>query len=754
MELYRDANAKVEDRVRDLLSRMTLEEKAAQTTIIRGVEYATRPSAIQHCSVDEDSDFDYDRLTADLSDAGVGCVHDTYTTPAVLNRLQHYFLTHSRLPIPVIFTGEALHGIEGTRGQIFPSPVNLGATFNPDLVCRVGQAIGREARSLGIHEILAPNLDVARELRWGRVEETFGEDTYLSSRMARAIVKGEQKGDVSRPDAVISECKHYVVHGIAEGGINCNAARVGEREIETEYLPVFASAIDEGAYNVMVAYHAIDGIPMMCHKKYLKDVLKDRLGLRGFSRADWGGVHRLYHAFHLAQDEEDAIRIAFNGGLDASGACDYPAGVWRDCIVRFVRDGKISMERLDEAVSRILRVKFELGLFEHPYTDEQAFRDIIRCPEHAALSRRAAVESAVLLWNDGTLPLNPEAFSSIAIVGPSSAAQKLGGYTCRVNGYTVRSVYDEMKLALGPDHTVRQCNGCAITQDDGARIVDGQPHLESAGEGRIEDEIELALSIASACDVIVMVGGDNTVTSGEGRDRCGLELYGRQTELIEALSKLGKPLILVLENGKPAVLTRESELCSAILMAGFGGEYGAGAIVDLLLGRENPSGRLNLSYPRDSRMLPVYYSSQMAGVAEEYLEGSRKALYPFGYGLSYTHFTYSDLHLDVRPDLSVLVSFTLCNDGPMDGAEVAQCYVSDDVASVARPFALLKGFEKVFLRSGQSRTLQMVLPPESFRILDASGRFVIEEGTFTVRVGSSSRDFALQGQIRLPSMIL
>ena len=314
---YQNPALPVAERVADLLSRMTVEEKAAQTCMMRGVEYATKPDGRQHCSVEPDTEFDWDRLTADFADEGIGFIHDMYSTPVPFNKIQKFFIERSRLGIPVIFTGEALHGISGVRGTVFPCPLNFGATFDTDLIHKVGEAIGRETRALGMHEILAPNLDVARESRWGRIEETFGEDTYLSSRMAAAIVSGEQKGDISRPDAVIAEPKHYCVHGIAEGGTNCSPARAGRREVESCYLPVFEAGITEGgAYNVMVSYNCVDGDPLMCSEWYLKDVLKDRFRLKGYSRSDWGGVGRLKDAHRLVTTDKDAICLAVKNGLD------------------------------------------------------------------------------------------------------------------------------------------------------------------------------------------------------------------------------------------------------------------------------------------------------------------------------------------------------------------------------------------------------------------------------------------------------
>ncbi|MBQ3487067.1 MAG: glycoside hydrolase family 3 protein, partial [Clostridia bacterium] len=401
---YQDMALSPLERAKDLTGRMSLEEKAAQTCMLRGVEYAAKPSPLHDCSVEPDTDFYYEKLLEDFGTDGFGFVHDMYATPAAFNRLQRHFMVTSRWGIPAIFTGEALHGITGLRGTVFPVPLGLGATFAPELVERVGGAIGAETRALGMQEILAPNLDVAREPRWGRIEETFGEDTYLSSRMAAAIIRGEQKGDISRPDAVAAEPKHYCVHGIAEGGTNCSHARAGRREVESCYLPVFEAGIREGgAWNVMVSYNSVDGDPLMCSEWYLKDVLKDRFGLKGYSRSDWWGVARLKNAHRVVSTDKDAICLAMNNGLDVQG-CDYTPRFWKQTVVELVREGRLPMERLDDIVTRVLRVKFELGLFDRPYTDEAAWERVVRCREHRDLALEAARKSLVLLKNDGVLP--------------------------------------------------------------------------------------------------------------------------------------------------------------------------------------------------------------------------------------------------------------------------------------------------------------------------------------------------------------
>ena len=744
---YQNPALSAERRAADLLARMTLAEKAAQTCMMRGVEYATKPDPRQHCSVEEDTEFDWEKLWADFGGDGIGFIHDMYSTPVPFNKIQRYFIEHSRLGIPVIFTGEALHGISGVRGTVFPTPVNFGATFDPELVKEIGAAIGRETRALGMHEILAPNLDVARESRWGRIEETFGEDTYLSSRMAAAIIQGEQKGDISRPDAVIAEPKHYCVHGIAEGGTNCSPARAGRREVESCYLPVFEAGIREGgAYNVMVSYNCVDGDPLMASEWYLKDVLKDRFQLKGYSRSDWGGVGRLKDAHHLVATDKDAVCLAMRNGLDVQG-CDYDPTFWKQTVIELVEEGRLSMERLDDIVSRVLRVKFELGLFDHPYTDEHAWEGIIRCEEHRAVSHRAARESLVLLKNDGVLPLKKD-LKSVALIGPSSAAQKIGGYSSTPQ-FPIPSLFDELKAMLGDGVTVRQCNGCAITYDKKQpRIVDGQPHLYSEGEDEIADEMEEALAIASSCDAVVFVGGDNTITSGEGHDRCELTLNGRQRELIEKLAALGKPLILVVENGKPLDLSRENEVCGAILMAFFGGESGARAIAEALLGEFSPAGRLPLSLPRSSTRIPCYYS-MLPGGAPNFLEGPKNALFPFGYGLSYTQFEYSALDVRKTGTFDAVVTCKVKNTGAMDGDEVVQLYLDDTESSVVTPPMLLKGFRRIHLKAGEERTVTFLLDYDSFKLMDIRYRWTVEPGRFRVLVGAGSRDIRLEGEIVL-----
>lgn len=863
---YRNANLPVKERVENLLSLMTLEEKVAQMDMIRGVELATKVHEAHFCAVAEDSDFHWDRVEAGIGQTGMGFVHDVYSSPRVLNKLQKYFAEKTRLGIPCLFTGEALHGINYPGATVFPMPINMGATFHPELVREIGHAIAAETRSLGIAEILAPNLDLAREPRWGRVEETFGEDTFLSASMAYAIITGEQGADISAPDAVVSEPKHYCVHGIPEGGTNCSSARVGVREIETSHLPVFEAGIKKaGAYNAMASYNNIDGETVISSGHYLREVLKERYGLKGYVRADFGAINRLKTQHFMTADSKDSIEMAVNAGLDVQGF-DFPNSYWQNTLVQLVHEGRVSQSTIDEAVGRILRVKFELGLFEQPFTDENRYRDVIRSDEHKELSYRAAQESIVLLKNEADMLPLPRSGGSIALIGPSSGHQRIGSYSSVPYGYEVYSVYQELVKAV-PGVTVRQSDGCGITEydidlipdswytdgvtltyynngrfagepvgqdrtdrinfnwilakphrdldfvgysvrmnaklkvntrdfgdaerftgrlvftsGDSVRVkIDGVTVIESFGahkmripeceftfENGAEHELEVefvcdvngnqlslcldsrtgrmeeALRLAGECDTVVLVCGDDKMTSGEGMDRTDLRLYGKQRELIERVCALGKPTILVLENGKPVDLSYENEHCDAIIAAGFGGEFGAKAIVDTLFGFVSPSGKLPISFPRSVGHIPCYYTL-LPGGSGEYLEGTRRALFPFGHGLSYASFAYSELRIaELDLPYGFRVSFSVTNTGAALADEVAQLYIRDVTSSIVTPMKQLQGFQRVSLTAGETAVIELDLGFDSFKLLNKKWEWVVEEGEFEIMIGSSSEDIRLK----------
>ncbi|MDF2537620.1 MAG: hypothetical protein K0S76_641 [Herbinix sp.] len=869
---YKDSTLPVKDRVEDLLGRMTLEEKVAQMDMIRGVELATKIHEAHFCSVAENSDFYWDKVDKSIGAKGIGFVHDVYSVPAVLNKLQHFFVEKTRLGIPCIFTGEALHGISYPSATVFPMPIAMASTFNRELVHKVGHAIAAETRSIGICEILAPNLDVARDARWGRVEETFGEDTYLSSQMAYAIITGEQGEDVSRPDQIVCEPKHYCVHGIPEGGTNCSPARVGIREVETSYLPVFEAGIKKaGAYNAMASYNCIDGEAVITSEHYLREVLKERYGMKGYVRADFGAVSRLKHTHRMTKDNKESIELAVNGGLDVQGF-DFPNRTWQEALIELVQEGKIAQDIIDDAVSRILRVKFDLGLFENPYTNESNYKNVIRSKEHKNISYEGAKQSMVLLQNrNKILPLSKDA-ASIAVIGPSSGTQRIGSYSSVPYGYEVNSVFQEIKKVVGDKTVVRQSDGCGITEHDvslipkswypekikmeyfnndnfegepiGTEIVElinfnwilAKPHrdlefngysvrmsgklkvnthefmdadsfigklifttndtvrikidgnyiIESFGDKKMrlphcifefvngaehefeieylcdvngndlsfcidhhEESLDKAIELAKNSDYVVLVCGDNKVTSGEGMDRCELKLHGKQQELINRVAELGKPTVLVLENGKPVDLSNEVQKIDGILVAWFGGEHGAKAIVDVLFGDVSPSGKLPISFPKSTGHIPCYYT-MLPGGSPWFLEGNKDPLFWFGHGLSYTEFEYSNLVVEKLEDnYCYRVSVDVKNIGKVAADEIVQLYVSDLQSSIVTPIKTLQGFERISLEVQETKTVTMQLDFDSFKLLNKKMEWVVEPGDFAIMVGSGCNDIRVERTITI-----
>ena len=747
LPLYKNPELSPEARAEDLLFRMTLREKIAQLDMKFGSQYCTEVHPNDNCSVTATSDYYWDRLREDFPD-GLGYLHDNYSVPAVMNKLQKFFIENSRLGIPVIFTGEALHGIAGTRATVLPIPTAWAATFEPDYAYKAGRVIAKETRSLGIFEILAPNLDVARDPRWGRTEETFGEDTCLSTKMAVGIVRGHQNGDISKKDSVISEPKHYCIHGIPEGGVNCGTARAGLREIESCYLPVFEAAIKEGgATDVMVSYNSIDGDLMMTSSHYLKTVLKERYGLPGICRSDWGGLRRVHYLHKMAKDPKDAIYLSKKNGLDCQGGDEYPNKLWIDSLEELVNEGKLDVENINESCRRVLTLKFKLGLFENPYTDEDSYKDVINCKEHLDTALEIAQKSIILLKNDGILPLDKNKYKKIALVGPSSDRVRLGGYSAKIVDRELETIYKVLKKML-PDAEIVQADGCGISGDDFKFALGDQHHLAGIKAEAHTEDMDAAVKLAKESDLIIFCGGDDTISSGEGRDRCELTLCGKQSELMKKLSETGKPMVFVMIHGKPLVIKEESEMCNAVLSCWFGGEKGPSAICDVLLGNVNPGGKLPFSLPRRSTMIPCYYS-MLPGASNEYYEGKGDALYPFGFGLSYTTFEYKKFSVEKTGETDVKVTVTVKNTGDMAGDEVVQIYVEDCESSVVTPRVLLKDFKRVTLAPNEEKTIEFNLGYNAFRLMNQAYEWVVEPGTFKISAGSSSRDLHLTEEIEL-----
>ncbi len=749
---YQDASVPVATRVADLLSRMTLEEKAAQMMCVWNEKAKTL--------VDAAGNFDSEKAAASFrdghglgqvgrpSDAGGG--KNARAMAELTNAIQRFFVERSRLGIPVIFHEECLHGHAAIDATSFPQPIGLAATWDEQLVERLYAMTAREARVRGTHQALTPVVDVARDPRWGRVEETFGEDPYLVARMGVAAVRGFQ-GDRSLRDKkhVIATLKHFAAHGQPESGINCAPANVSLRVLRETFLFPFREAIQKGnAVSVMASYNEIDGIPSHANAWLLRDVLREEWEFDGFVVSDYYAIWELSdrpetHGHFVAADKAEACALAVRAGVNV----ELPEP---DCylnLVRLVQSGALQEFELDDMVGPMLHWKFELGLFEDPYVDPDEAERLVGCDAHRQLALEAARETITLLENDSDLlPLDPAAIRTIAVIGPNADRSLLGGYS-GVPKHDV-SVLEGIRARVGDQVKVVHAEGCKITvggswNED--RVVPGDP----AEDRRLIAE---AVDIAQQADVIVLAIGGNEQTSREAwshehlGDRANLSLVGRQDDLVCAMLRTGKPVVALLFNGRPLACETVSREVPAVLECWYLGQETGRAVAEVLFGDVNPSGKLPITVPRSAGHLPAFYNYKPSA-RRGYLFDDVSPLYAFGYGLSYTSFAIRNVRLTtdtIRRDGATQVLADVTNTGARDGAEVVQLYVRDLVSSVTRPVKELKGFERVFLRAGETKTVTLDVTSESLAFYDVNMDCVVEPGEFAIMVGSSSRDCDLQ----------
>lgn len=781
--IYRDTNATLEQRVADLLGRMTLDEKLAQMHAgwlklspdgrheWRVADFAQRTTDI---SVDTLLAHGLGHITRPLGTHTV----DPKEGVRALNALQRRMVEDTRLGIPVMSHEECLVGLMVKDATLFPAPLNYAATWNPDLVERVGRVIGEQARSIGCHQGLAPVLDVSRDPRWGRTEETLGEDPYLVGVMATRYVKGLQ-GD--RRD-FLATLKHFAGHSASEGGRNHAPVHVGPREFNDIFLLPFEMAVklaDAGA--VMPAYHDVDGVPCHADRGLLTGVLREKWGFDGLIVADYAGVKLLYTDHRVARDASSAAAMSFNAGLDIELPGHECALHLKEALAR----GEISKATIDSIVSRILATKFRLGLFERPYVDEEA---VALSGETASrLAYEVAVESAVLLSNDGILPLlidkvdtadKPDTLGKLAVIGPTAddPLALLAGYSFPVHlinagetaGVAMSTLLQAMRDRFG-DERIVYAKGCDIIAErrQGSPVypgdVDAQDAQEAQNAGerppslisRDKTHIAAGSDAAKRADVALVCVGDlaglfQSGTVGEGSDTDTLELPGVQQALLEAVVATGTPTVVIVTGGRPYNLGGLESRVAAQVMAFAPGEGGAQALVDLLTGAVNFSGRLPLSVPSSAGAVPFVYNHKLksAGTPIAYHFGSR---FPFGFGLSYTRFEYWDLELDGEDvsieDGSVALRFVLENVGARSGTEVVQVYVRDALASVVRPVSELKSFARVNLAPGERRTVSIRIPVDMLNFTDHRGERIVEPGRFDIMVGASSRDIRLSATV-------
>ena len=725
---YQDPELPTEARVEDLLSRMTLEEKVAQMR------------HIHHGDIADGQKLDRKKL-ADFCKGNSfgfaeGLILDSRNSAAFFKALQEYMLNETRLGIPVIITTEALHGTVQDGSTIYPQNIALGSTFNPDLAYRKAEAISRELHSMNIRQVLAPDVDVVRDLRWGRAEEAFGEDPWLCGQMGISETRGYLDHGIS------PMLKHFGAHGNPVGGLNLASVDCGMRDLIDIYLKSFEMIVrDTGVMAIMSSYNSVDRIPNSASRFLMTDILRNRWGFEGLVYSDWGAVDMLKSFHHIAGDDETAAILAAGAGLDveASSNC-YPE------LVTAVKEGRIDINVIDEAVRRILRVKFELGLFEHPFGLEEEAGDI-HSPEMVALSREIADESAVLLKNDGgLLPLDMDKIKSIAVIGPNADQVQFGDYSwSKDNKDGITPLEGINRLAKGKIK-VNYAKGCDLTTLDTTGIAE-------------------AVKAAAISDVVILCCGSSSTrfirptdipsTCGEGMDLNDISLTGQQERLIRAVTGTGKPTVLVLIAGKPFALPWEKENIPAILVQWYAGEEAGSSLADILFGNVNPSGKLNYSFPQSTGHLPVYYNHLptdkgyykkpgcYGNPGRDYVFASPDALWSFGHGLSYTTFEYLSAVTDwtrYEATDTIKISVRIRNTGDMKGKEVIQAYVRDVVSGIVTPVRQLKAFRKTELLPGETAEVTMDIPVTELWLTDEAGFRYFEPGEFIIEVGSASDD--------------
>jgi beta-glucosidase len=698
--------AQIEQRINELLARMTLAEKLGQLQILDG---------------EADGNFRPEHL--ELIRKGLLGSTLNVRGAARANELQRIAMNKSRLKIPILFGFDVIHGYR----TIFPMPLAEASSFDPALAERSAAIAADEASAAGVRWTFAPMVDIARDARWGRMVEGSGEDPYLGAAMARAHVLGFQGTDYSAPNRIVACAKHWVGYGAAEGGRDYNTTDLSEWTLREVYFPPFKAAKDAGAGTFMSAFNDLNGVPTSGNPFTLTKVLRGEWGFDGFVVSDYESVRELVN-HGLAADEPAAARAGLSAGVDM----EMVSRLYNKYGEQLIKEGKLSQDTIDEAVRRILRIKFRLGLFERPYVDDSRERTSLLSRDHLAAAREVAGRSMVLLKNDReTLPLS-KSVKSVAVIGPLADSQKdmIGSWSADGRVTDAATLLAGIKGKLSPEARIVYAKGCEVTGDN-------------------TDGFSEAVRAAREADVTILAVGEPAEMSGEAASRSSLDLPGRQLDLVKAIQATGKPYVIVLMNGRPLTINWLAENSPAILEAWFAGTQGGSAIADVLFGDVNPGGKLPVTFPRTVGQVPLYYNHKNTGrppaadnkYTSKYLDVAWTPLFPFGYGLSYTQFQLSNLQLSalhISPNGQVTASVELTNTGKRPGDEVVQLYIRNVGVSRTRPVKELKGFERVTLQPGERRRVQFTLTREQLGFYDRDMRFVVEPSTFKVIVGTSS----------------
>ena len=731
--------SKKQDPVESLLSQMTLEEKCGQLTCPIGFNFYGKEGDSLWLADDFLGRMD----TMPLGSCWAVLRADPWSKKTVetglhpresarlLNMMQHHAIENTRLGIPLLFCEETPHGHMAVGTTVFPTGIGQASTWDPDLLEQMGKVMGKEIRLQGAHIGYGPVLDIARDPRWSRVEETFGEDPYLSGVLGAAVVKGMQKH-------VCATLKHLVAYGIPQGGHNAATAEVGENRLMIDYLPSFEKAICEGgAKSVMTSYNTIDGVPCSANQWLLQEVLRKSWNFNGVVFSDLNAVNAIYATQHVAADPAEAAALALKAGVDIDlGGYNY-GGFLKEALQR----GLVTEADIDRAVRHVLQLKYDLGLFDNPYVDEALAEAEVGTKESTQVAKQVALESAVLLKNDGILPFD-EHIKKGAVIGPNAdnLYNQLGDYSAPQDPDRIVTMLEGIR-EMGRAE-VLYAKGCAIRDENDA-------------------DIDEAVRIASAADVVVLIVGGSSARDfktsyedtgaaivddhisdmdcGEGYDRSTLKLLGKQEELMQRIYATGKPLVTVYIQGRPMDMNLANEKSNSLLTLWYPGMVGGSALADILWGDYNPAGRLPISVPHSVGQIPVYYSQPSTG---DYVEESAKPLFPFGFGLSYTQFEYSDLQVETvsKMDTVCRITCTVKNIGPFDGEEVVQLYVRDEVASIAPASKLLKGFQRVHINKGEAKQVVFYLTERDLSVYSVEKGWHLEPGEFTILVGGNSEE--------------
>jgi beta-glucosidase len=744
-QVYKDPKAPIPLRVKDLLSRMTLEEKIGQMT-----------------ASDLDKPLNGNIAYGECASPFISVGDIARQSIAAKKQVEQ----QSRLGIPIIQIGECLHGQLAAGATIFPQAINQGSTFNPALIKQMGSVIAYEATTSGVDQALSPLFDIIRDPRYGRVEECYAEDPYLVSVMGTAFVTGMQ-GDAAQsrigigPNKVMCTAKHFAAYSLTTAGINLSPAEVGERELRSMILPPFKAAVQQAnIYSVMPAYNEIDGIPAHANNFLLDHILRKEWGFKGYVFSDYEGLSMLYYFHKVAKDASAAAVMGINAGVDL----ESPKADAYSHLIELVKSGKIKESQVDTAVARILTAKFKAGLFEKPLADTLQLKARVHTPEHIALSQQIAEESIILLKNDKQLlPLNINNLKSLAVIGPNADQVQYGDYSPTRDNHSGTTVLQGIKEFVGDKIKVNYAKGCDLSSMDKTGFDD-------------------AITTAKQSDAVVVVLGTTSVvfsgvgwnghapenepkdpfTCGEGYDVTDISPQSVQRELLQELYKTGKPIILILVHGRPWSISWEKENIPAILESWYPGEKGGTAIANILFGKVNPSGRLNVSIPQSTGHIPVYYNMVNSNKGfyhnpgtpdkpgQDYVFSSTAPLFPFGFGLSYTTFAYSNLKVSAdqfTANQKVEVSVDVKNTGAVAGKEVVQLYLGNKINSVSTPVMALKGFDKIELLPGETKTVKFTITPDDIAIWNANMQYVTEPGTFDVMIARSAEDVVLKKTI-------